>query len=292
MQKKMLWAMLIYFVACFYYAGVLMMLHFVLYPSLNSVQQNIVPVMETFGHRIIIVCYIPAILMVAASLILLKWGSKIFPLKVLAAAALLGIISVTAVFVTSFQQQHLPVNKWLQVLPAVLQVLIVIWLLNDFLKPTKTFARWLFILVFALTFYTTGTDYVEKFINYALWPAIGEKDWFVFRHLLTGPMFGAVYLLPAYLPLFLCIAMFWQRPAGIPKWMVTIFLAAQLWILIVTAIYFVPKIQIPLHTTYSPAIIENLLSNEIPLRSSAVLLVFFVMGGMLLKVGEEILKKK
>lgn len=70
------------------------------------------------------------------------------------------------------------------------------------------------------------------------------------------------------------------------------FLVAQLWILIVTAIYFVPKIQMPLDTTYSPTIIQNLLSNEIPLRSSAVLLVFFVTGGMLLKVGEEILKKK
>ena len=292
MQKKILWAMLIYFVACFYYAGVLMMLHFVLYPSLNTVQQNIVPVMETFGHRIIIVCYIPATLMVAASLVLIKWGSKIFPQKVLAAAALLGIISVTAVFFTSFQQQNLPVNKWLQELPALLQVLIVVWLLNDFLKTTKPFARWLFILVFTLTFYTTGTDYVEKFINYPLWPSIGEKDWFVFRHLLTGPMFGAVYLLPASLPLFLCIAMFWRRPAGIPKWMVTVFLVAQLCMLIVTAIYFVPKIQIPLDTTYSPTIIQNLLSNEIPLRSSAVLLVFFVTGWMLLKVGGEILKKK
>ena len=76
MQKKILWAMLIYFVASLYYAGVLMMLHFVLYPSLNSVQQNIVPVMETFGHRIIIVCYISAILMLMASLVLIKWGNK------------------------------------------------------------------------------------------------------------------------------------------------------------------------------------------------------------------------
>ena len=101
-----------------------------------------------------------------------------------------------------------------------------------------------------------------------------------------------LYFLPAYLPLFLCIAMFWRRPAGIPKWVVTVFLVTQLWILIITTFYFVPKIQIPLHTTYSPTIIENLLRNEIPLRSSAVLLVFFVTGGMLLKDGEEILQKK
>lgn len=74
MQKKILWAMLIYFVASLYYAGVLMMLHFVLYPSLNSVQQNIVPVMETFGHRMIIVCYISVILMLMASLVLIKWA--------------------------------------------------------------------------------------------------------------------------------------------------------------------------------------------------------------------------
>lgn len=106
------------------------------------------------------------------------------------------------------------------------------------------------------------------------------------------PVMKTFSLLPAYLPLFLCIAMFWRRPAGIPKWMVTVFLVAQLWILIVTAIYFVPNIQIPLDTTYSPAIIENLLRNEIPLRSSAELLIFFVTGGMLLKVGEEILQKK
>ena len=72
MQKKILWAMLIYFVASLYYAGVLMMLHFVLYPSLNSVQQNIVPVMETFCHRMIIVCYISTILMLMASLVLIK----------------------------------------------------------------------------------------------------------------------------------------------------------------------------------------------------------------------------
>lgn len=119
-----------------------------------------------------------------------------------------------------------------------------VMLLNSYEQNTRLVGKWLFIIIFALNFYTNGTNYVETVVNYSYWGSIGNKDWLAYRF--SNGKFYATYLLPAYLPLLFIVPMFWLRPKAIPKSFILIFLMAEIRIFITTAIYFVPKIQLPL----------------------------------------------
>ena len=59
-QNKSLWAVLIYFMLCFYYFGVIMFVHYSDYNSFDKIHENIQPVMDIFNKQMILVCYIPA----------------------------------------------------------------------------------------------------------------------------------------------------------------------------------------------------------------------------------------
>ena len=292
--------MLIYFVLCFYYFGVIMMMHFVNYPALSKIHEHIQPVMDIFNNRMTAGCYIPSILLVIAAAGLYLFSPEKFPRWAILASIVLTIISMITTFFfiapihadfsttglsETIQQKLLPLSFTFQIIPAALNGFIALLLLNSYVQNTRLVGKWLFIIIFALNFYTNGTNYVETVVNYSYWGSIGNKDWLAYRF--SNGKFYATYLLPAYLPLLLIVAMFWLRSKAIPKSFILIFLLAEIWIFITTAIYFVPKIQIPLNDHFSLKLVEDLNRYDFILRGSAECVLYIITGWMFLKIGQE-----
>ena len=271
-SNKRIWATLIYFVLCLSYFGVIVMVHFVDYAALSKVQEHIKPVMDIFKSEMAKVYYLPAGLLLISTISLYWLSPKDFPRWTIFASIILAIISVGTTFfliapihsnlaqtgLTETVQEHLlPISTNFQIIPAAMQVILALFLLNIYLKNTKVFSRILFILFFGLLFYSVGPGLVEG-ANYAFWGAIGEKDWLSFRHSGSSERFFGLFLIPSILPMFLSILLFWSRPKGFPKSFVIIFLLTQIGITIVTATYFVPKLQLPLDKAFSESLISDL----------------------------------
>lgn len=248
------------------------MVHFVDYAALSKVQEHVKPVMEIFNSEMAKVYYLPAGLLLLSTISLYWLSPKDFPRWTIFASIILAIISVGTTFfviapihsnlpqagLTETVQEHLlPISTNFQIIPAALQVILALFLLNIYLKDTKTFARLLFILFFSLLFYSVGPGLVEG-ANYAFWGAVGEKDWLSFRHSGSPERFFGLFLIPSILPMFLSIILFWWRPKGFPKSFVFIFLLTQIGITIGTATYFVPKLQLPLDKSFSESLISDL----------------------------------
>ncbi|CAN5885414.1 hypothetical protein BH11BAC4_BH11BAC4_23220 [soil metagenome] len=298
-SNSTLWFMLCYFILCFYYFGVTMMVYMVDYPAISFVHENIEPVFEIFKQQLLFVCYIPAVLMVFSSIAFLLNAPKEFPRWCISASVMSGLVSVaTTFFVYSsviaqlpsrgftpeLQKQILPISLYLQIIPAACQVLLVFFLINIYLKDTKPVGRWLFIVVFILTFYTAGTGYVEGLVNYKFWGSVGNADWLPLRFSGSSARFMGTFLIPAFLPFLLIIPLIWLRPKPVPRYFTFIFFAAQLWIFIVTAVYFVPKIQLPLNNAYSLKLIEDLNKYDFILRGTAGLVLSFITAWMFVKI--------
>jgi hypothetical protein len=271
-SNKSIWAILIYFILCLYYLGAILMVHFVDYAALSKVQENIKPVMDIFNNEMTKVYYLPAGLLLISTISLYWLSPKNFPRWAIFASIILTIISVgTTLFVIApihsnlpvtglietVKQNLLPISLYFQIVPATLQVILVLFLLNIYLKDTKIFSRLIFILFFVLLFYSLGPGLVEG-ANYAFWGAVGEKDWLSFRNSGNPEDFWGLFLIPSVLPMFLSILLFWWRPNGFPKFFIVIFLLTQIEITIATATYFVPKIQSPLFKAFSASLIEDL----------------------------------
>ncbi|MEO8772450.1 MAG: hypothetical protein ABI402_20290 [Ferruginibacter sp.] len=304
-KSKSLWVTLVYFVLSFYYFGVIMMTYFVNYPALSNIHEHTKAVMDIFNNRMMIGCYIPSILLVGAAIGMYLFSPTIFPRRIILVSVILIIISVvtTIFFIVPIQLafsatglteavQHklLPISLALQIMPAALNVLIVLFLLNMYVRDVKLIGKWLFIIVFALNFYTVGTNYVEAIVNYSYWGSIGSNDWLAFRF--SGGKFFQTFLIPAFLPFLLIVPLFWLRPKAIPKSFILVFWLAQLWIFITTSVYFVPKIQLPLNHAFSINLIEDLNRYDFILRGTAGLVLNFITGWMLLKIGLQNLKVK
>ncbi len=299
-SNKSLWAMLIYFVLCFYYFGVILMTHFVDYPALKNIHEHIQPVMDIFTNRMTIVCCVPAGLLLVSSIVFYWFNKENFPFWTLIGSVLLTIISVgtTLFFIypihqnlpalgltETIQSKLLPLSLNFQIIPAILQVLTALVLLNNYLKDTKMSGRWIFIIVFVLSFYSMGTAFVEMFVNYPHWTSIGTNDWLSYRF--SGGKFFEVFLIPNFFPFLLAIALFWLRPKGIPKSYVWVYWFSHLWIFISTAVYFVPKVQIPLNSIFSGDIIADLIKYDLLVRFPAELLLFYMAGKMFYKIGQR-----
>ena len=249
-----------------------MMVHFVDYAALSKVQEHIKPVMDIFNSEMTKVYYLPAGLLLISTISLFWLSPKDFPRWTIIASIILATISVGATFfviapihsnlpqtgLTETVQEHLiPISTNFQIIPAALQVILALFLLNIYLKDTKIFARMLFILFFGLLFYSVGPGLVEG-ANYAFWGAVGDKDWLSFRHSGSPERFFGLFLIPSILPMFLSILLFWFRPKGFPKYLVVLFLLTQIGITIATATYFVPKLQLPLDKSFSGSLISDL----------------------------------
>ncbi len=299
-SNKSLWAMLIYFALCFYYLGVILMIYFVDYPALKNIHEHTQLVMDIFTNRMTVVCCIPAGFLLVSSIVFYWFNKRNFPFWTLISSLLLAIISVGTTlffiypihqelpaigFTETIQNKLLPLSLNFQIIPAILQVLIALFLLNNYLKDTKSIGRWIFIIVFMLSFYSMGTAFVEMFVNYPHWTSIGTNDWHSYRF--SGGKFFEVFLIPNFLPFLLAIALLWLRPKGIPKSYVWVYWFSHLWIFVSTAVYFVPNVQIPLNSIFSGDIIADLIKYDLLVRFPAELLLFYMAGKMLYKIGQR-----
>jgi hypothetical protein len=301
-SARSLWALILYFVLCFYHFGEAMMTYFINYKVFDKVHENVGPFMTIFVNRMAIVSYFPDVLLVIATLVFVQSHPKSFPRWAIWTSSALGFISVATSFAAilpihlalpatgfseAIQNQLLPISLNFQIIPAAMQVLIVLWLMNRYLNDSKPVGRWLLILVCLMTYYTLGTSYVEEFVNYPGWLAVGENDWMSFRKGGNSfAVFACVYLLPGFLQIFLFIAMIWLRPKGIPRLFPGILLLSWLWTTVTTATYFVPDLQLVLDKGYSRQLIEELMRNSVLYRELPGLISFFIPAWMFLKAGQ------
>jgi len=300
-SAKSLWTMLVYFVLCFYFFGVIMMVHFVGYNRFDKIHEHIQAAMEIFNHRMTLLCYIPAGVLLFSSIALYWFSPSNFPRWTIISIVILTAISVVTTlffiapihanlpatgFQESIQNKLVSTSLYFQIIPSFATVFLALTLLNKYLSDTKSIAKWLFILAFTLIFYTAGTDYVETLIYYPIWSVIGEKDWLTFRHA-SGLYFFRVYLIPSYFPLILLIFLNWWRPKGIPKLFVPIALFCVLFILGVSATYFIPKLQVKLNAAFSQQLIDDLNKNQFPLRGIPELIYFILTAFMFVKIGQR-----
>ncbi len=269
---KTIWATLVYLVLCFYCLSAILMVHFVDYAALSTVEEHVKNVMDIFNREMIKFYYVPVLFLFVSTIFLYWLRPKDFPRWAIFASIILATISAgTTLFfiapihanlpvtgLTETVREHLlPVSVNFQIVPAALQATLALFLLNIRLKDTKVCSRLLFILFFGLLFYSAGPSLVEG-ANYAFWGAVGEKDWLTFRHSGSPERFFGLFLIPSVLPMFLSVLLFWFRPKGFPKSLVAVFLLTQIGITIATAAYFVPKIQLPLDKAFSASMINDL----------------------------------
>ncbi|MCV9929766.1 hypothetical protein OIU83_19045 [Flavobacterium sp. LS1R49] len=295
------WVLLIYFLFCFYYFGVIMMTYFISYPQMSKVHENSHDYLQVFNDKMLWFSTIPSILMLISSLFLVRFYSGIFNKWLIWSSALLAIITVSTTlfiilpihnklpltgFSEAIQRELLSTAMNLQILPAVFQVLIAFGLLNIYFKESKPIERWLFISVFSLSLYTWGTLYMESLVGYPMWKLIAPSEWMATRETvgLNIPVFKWVFLIPDYLPLLLLIPMFWKRPIGISRYYVAIMFVTLLWIFLITAMYFVPNIQLKLGESYSKQLIDDLNKYDFPLRGVPGLIYFATVLLMFLKI--------
>ncbi len=300
-SNKKLWTVPLYFLLCMYFFGSIMMTHFVIYSHFDKVHDNFQTYMGVFNYKMIFFCYFPAILMIASSILLWFNSPKEFPRWTISASIILGFVSVATTFLviiplhkdlqmsgfSSTTYEHLLfISLTFQILPILFQVLIAVWLFSIYLKDTKPFTRWLFIIICLLNFYTQATGWTESFVAYPMWAEVSQSDWLTFRGGVKAIVFFAIFLIPAFSPMLLMPLLFWFRPKGIPKFLVALYVISFLWMFGITATYFVPDLQTPLDKMYSPKLIEELRRNDLLLRFPVGLIIFLLPSWMIVKVGQ------
>lgn len=303
-SNKLKWTIAVYFALSFYVLGASAMIHHFIYPTFDKVHEHISPFIEMFNNRVIFILYIPLIILLLTSLSMFWFASKIFPKWTIATSVvLLSIATVTTLLVLNpilhsssqagfdIMQQNklLSYSTIFLITPLTLQIILSFIMLNTFFKGVK--AKWIFIALFALAFYTAGTDFVEKLLNYPSWLNVSENEWSSFRQPVKSLSFVLVYLIPAFLQFLPLILMFWFRPVTIKKQTVLIYLGLYLLISVITSTYFVPKLQIPLDKAYSTTLIEQLIKMDFPLRFFPGLITYFLATFMFLKVAQDKIQK-
>ena len=283
-----------------------MMIYFFDYASFSAIHENKTAVFQVFNDRMFFINTIPSILMVASSIYLYFKSPEIISRRIIGIATILGIISVatTLIFInpihisltsngmtSEIEKQLLPIAFYFELIPAIFQMVLVFFMLNIYTNKTKYFGRWLFILVFASLFYSKGTGSIESFVNYPFWSVIGKTDWLGYRNSGSSLRFFGTFLIPAFLPILLSIPLFWWRPKAFPRYFIAIYWLANIWIFVITAIYFVPKIQLPLNDAYSTIAIDNLRTYDFPLRGTVVWLMEILLAWMFIKIGSQRLKE-
>lgn len=307
LEKSTIWSLLIYFVLSFYHFGNSMMIYFFDYASFSAIHENKSLVFQVFNDRMLFVNTIPSILMVVSSVYLYFKKPEFISKTIIGIATLLGIISVatTLIFINpihaslisngltpEIEKQLLSIAFNFQLIPTILQMILVFYMLNIYTNNTKYFGRWLFILVFASLFYSQGTGSIESLVNYPFWSVIGNADWLGYRNSGSSLRFFGTFLIPAFLPILLSIPLFWWRPKAFPRYFIAIYWLANIWIFVITAIYFVPKIQLPLNDAYSTIAIDNLRTYDFPLRGTVICIMEILLAWMFIKIGNQRFQKR
>jgi hypothetical protein len=302
LSQSSIWALLFFFILCFYHFGNTMMVYFFDYASVPTIHENKTAVFTIFNQQMFYINTIPSLLMVVSSVYLYIKNPKIIPRSIIGIAALLGVFSVATTlffvnpiysslisngFTPEIEKQLLPIAFNFVLIPTILQMILVFYMLNIYTNNTKIFGRWLYILVFASLFYSKGTGSIESLVNYPFWSVIGNTDWLAYRHSGSQIRFLGTFLIPAFLPILLSIPLFWWRPKAFPRYFIAIYWLANIWMFVITAIYFVPKIQLPLDGAYSVKLIDDLRTYDFPLRGTVVWFMEILLGWMFIKIGNE-----
>jgi hypothetical protein len=125
--------------------------------------------------------------------------------------------------------------------------------------------RWIFLIAFALVFYTNGAGAIEGFVNYSSWHLIGEDE-FIAYHQFISPRVLTFLVAPALLSTAFTTLMLWSRPVAIPAWAVWTAIAAQTVVWVATATIQVPiQFQLREHGL-SVVLVERLIETNFWLR--------------------------
>ena len=304
-SKQSKWPFLIYSILTLYYFGAIVFTYFIDYSTFGNVHEHFHDFMN-LTIRIREIGFIPpAILMLLSTFSLLRFNQMDFPRWAIWASIALAIISVaTSLFVVfpiyldmgslgfniETHQKLLSSSINFQIIPSIFQCLILVGLLNIFFKETKPVRRWLFIVIYFVTFYTLGFAMFDT-TEAPIWLSVGEKDWMAYRH--SGTLgfggFALIYLLPGVLPMLLMIPLFWLRPKSIPLFLPVVRFIFSLIILYVSATYFGPKIQFELDKAYSRSLINDYWPRNYG-RYSLSVITFILTAWMFLKIDRNKIK--
>lgn len=237
--------------------------------------------------------YGPAVLMLLSAISMIWLAPPIFPKWAVYAGVVLGAISVATTLLVMMpiytqwaiagydttQNRHLlSQTLYFQIIPLALQVAILVSFLYVYFRDIKPVAKWIFLLVVVLNFYNLGTTSIEGSLAYPLWETVGAKDWLAYRQTPPSLLFSILFVFAAFSPIFLLIAMYWQRPKEFPKHLVTSYLLLVLYLFVITALYFVP-----LNSTHSLSLIKELKTNDWLYRAPAGLALQVIVAWMFLK---------
>ena len=299
------WAFLIYSILTLRHFGITMMLQFIVNPQFANVHENFLLYANTYNSLMIWVGYVPAVLMLFSAISMIWLALPIFPKLAIYASIALGVISVAATLwvampvytqwaVTGYDaaqnQRLLSQTLYFQIIPAALQVVILVSFLSTYLQDVKPVAKWIFLLVVVLNFYNMGTTSIEGSLAYPLWETVGSKDWLAYRQTPPNLLFGIMFVFAAFSPIFLLIAMYWRRPKEISKYLVMGYLLLVLYLFVITLLYFVPDFQVPLNSVYSLPLIKKLGTDDLIYRAPAGFLLPVIVAWMFLKIKPSILK--
>jgi hypothetical protein len=275
-----------YLILTFYYLGALAMIFALTYPPFKEVHENFKQHAIVFERYLIWVLYIPGVLMLLSAVALIFFRPACLPKWAIAGSAFLSLISVvtmffgmvplhhdwtTAGFDNLVFEQSKNITFAFQIIPSLLQALMAAGFMYVYLSDVQRTTRILFILLFILCFFPMGTIIVECHLNYALWATVAGNEWPAYRQAMDMPVFLAIFLIPFYLPIVLLIVIVCKKRAGLSRGLVMISLIALLYVFVISAAYFVPDIQFELDKYHSPKLLEELIRNEIWLRTPAEL---------------------
>ncbi len=116
-----------------------------------------------------------------------------------------------------------------------------------------------FIVTFALTFYTFGAGMIDNHVIYRTMPVVGENEFVAFRAVFT-PRIVMFLVVPLVLRFVLTILLFWLRPPAIRARYVWLFLFCQAVGWISTFAVQLP-IQLELDKGKNPELIQKLIDS-------------------------------
>lgn len=296
-KKKIV--LFVYLILTFYYLGALSMVFAVTYPPFAEVTENFKQHATVFEQYVIWVLYIPGLLMLLSAVVLLFNRASYLPKWAVICSVLLSLISVTTMFLCMLPlhqqwitkgfdsiifEQAKSITFAFQLVPSILQALVAVSFIYNYLQGAKRITRIMFISLFVLCFFPMGTIMVECHLNYALWTTVGNNDWIDYRRLATDMrVFASIFLIPFYFPIILLGFLSFKKQNGFSRNLIVISLLALLYIFAISAAYFVPDLQFELEKYHSQELIQELIRNEIWMRTPIELVYWIIVAMMFWK---------
>ena len=116
-----------------------------------------------------------------------------------------------------------------------------------------------FIVTFALTFYTFGAGMIDNYVIYPTFAVVGENEFVAFRAVFS-PLIVAFLVIPLILRSVFSVLLLWLRPKAVRLWHVWLFLFCQAVAWISTFTVQIP-IQIELNKGKNPELIQQLMDS-------------------------------